>query len=57
MYETVQRFLKDSEKNLFENQEFASQINHLKSQVERERHEKEILAKQLKEARDDGRRR
>jgi len=29
----------------------------LRSQVERERHEKETIAKQLKEARDDGRRR
>ena len=57
VYDTLKTYLRDLEKYQFQSQEQASQLVHLKSQVERERNEKETFSKQLREIRDDSRRR
>lgn len=57
VYETLQTYLRDLDRYRFDNQESASQLLQLKSSVERERMEKDNMAKQLKDLRLDAHRR
>ena len=57
MYETLQSYLRDLEKLQYDNQEFTSQLIQSNSQLDRERIEKDTMGKQLREIREDSRRR
>lgn len=57
VYETLQTYLRDLEKLQFDNQEAVTQLIQTRSQLDRERIEKDTSSKQLKEVRDDARRR
>ena len=50
-------YRRDTERYQYENQELSAQVIQFKTTLERERLENETLAKQLKEVRDDARRR
>jgi hypothetical protein len=56
VYETLQTYLRDLEQYQFENQETVNQLIMLRAQVDREKSEKESFQRQLREARDDARR-
>jgi len=57
VYETLQSYLRDLEKLQYDNQEFTSQLIQSNSQLDRERIEKDTMGKQLREIREDSRRR
>jgi len=57
VYETLQTYLRDLDRYRYDHQESSSQVMHLKTQVERERMEKDSMAKQLKDLRLDAHRR
>ena len=53
----MQTYLRDIEKLQYDNQEFTAQIIQANSQLDRERIEKDTMGKQLREVREDSRRR
>ena len=57
VYETLQTYLRDLEKYQYDNQEAIMQLTQVRSQLEREKIERETIAKQLKDIREDSRRR
>jgi len=57
VYDTLQSYLRDLEKYQYDNQETASNLIHTRAQLEREKMERENLHKQLKDVREDSRRR
>jgi chromosome segregation ATPase len=57
VYETLQSYLRDLDKQRYDNQEATSQLLQYKTQLERERMEKDNMAKQLKDLRLDSHRR
>ena len=56
VFETLQTYLRDLEQYQFDNQQISAQLFQMRTQLEKDRSEKESLAKQLKEVRDDSRR-
>ena len=57
VYETLQTYLRDLDQQRYDNQEATSQLLQYKTQLERERMEKDNMAKQLKDLRLDAHRR
>lgn len=57
VYETLQTYLRDLDQQRYDNQEATSQLLQYKTQLERERMEKDNMAKQLKDLRLDSHRR
>jgi cell shape-determining protein MreC len=57
VYDTLQTYLQDLDKYQADTRETAAQLIQTRSQLERERMEKETMGKHIKELREDTRRR